>query len=48
MQSFPKGYEFILPGEKLSRKAIARHIGNAVPPKLGEAVGRSIIAACTT
>ena len=48
LQSFPKGYEFILPGEKLSRKAIARHIGNAVPPKLGEAVGRSIIAACTT
>jgi len=33
-------------GEKISRKAIARHIGNAVPPKLGEAVGRSIIAAC--
>ena len=46
LQSFPKDYKFIRPGEKLSRKAIARHIGNAVPPKLGEAVGKSIIAAC--
>lgn len=46
LQSFPAGYKFIQPGEKLSRKAIARHIGNAVPPKLGEAVGKSIIAAC--
>ena len=46
LQSFPKGYVFTRPGEKISRKAIARHIGNAVPPKLGEAVGRSIIAAC--
>lgn len=46
LQSFPKGYVFTRPGEKISRKAIARHIGNAVPPKLGEAVGKSIIAAC--
>lgn len=46
LQSFPDGYKFVQPGEKLSRKAIARHIGNAVPPKLGEAVGRSIVAAC--
>ena len=46
LQSFPERYKFIRPGEKLSRKAIARHIGNAVPPKLGEAVGKSIIAAC--
>ena len=47
LQSFPSGYKFIRPGERLSRKAIARHIGNAVPPKLGEAIGKSIIAACT-
>lgn len=46
LQSFPADYEFVRPGEKLSRKAIARHIGNAVPPKLGEAVGKSIVAAC--
>ena len=46
LQSFPADYKFIQDGEKISRKAVARHIGNAVPPKLGEAVGRSIIAAC--
>ncbi len=48
LQSFPEKYKFIRPGEKLSRKAIARHIGNAVPPKLGEAVGMSIVSACIT
>lgn len=47
LQSFPTDYEFVENGGKISRKAIARHIGNAVPPKLGEAVGNSIIAACT-
>ena len=46
LQSFPQDYKFIRPGEKISKKAVARHIGNAVPPKLGEAVGKSIIAAC--
>ncbi len=46
LQSFPEDYAFTRPGEKISRKAIARHIGNAVPPKLGEAIGKSIIAAC--
>lgn len=46
LQSFPANYLFVQPGEKLSKKAIARHIGNAVPPKLGEAIGRSIIATC--
>ena len=47
LQSFPQDYKFVQQGEKISRKAVARHIGNAVPPKLGEAVGRSIVAACT-
>lgn len=46
LQSFPANYKFVRDGEKISRKAIARHIGNAVPPKLGEAVGKSILAAC--
>lgn len=48
LQSFPVDYKFVREGEKINRKAIARHIGNAVPPKLGEAVGRSIILACTS
>lgn len=47
LQSFPPEYKFVQSGEKLSRKAIARHIGNAVPPKLGEAVGKSIVIACS-
>lgn len=47
LQSFPADYTFVKQGEKICRKSIARHIGNAVPPKLGEAVGRSIIAACS-
>lgn len=46
LQTFPADYKFIQDGGRISRKAIARYIGNAVPPKLGEAVGRSILAAC--
>lgn len=42
-QSFPKGYKFVKPGETISRKAIGRLIGNAVPPKLGEVIGKSIL-----
>ncbi len=47
LQSFPRDYKFVKPGERLSRRAIARHIGNAVPPKLGEALGKSILLACS-
>ncbi len=43
LQSFPEGYKFAQSGEKVSRKSIGRHIGNAVPPKLGEVVGKSIL-----
>lgn len=39
IQSFPNDYEFI--GESISAKY--KVIGNAVPPKLGEAIGRSIV-----
>ena len=39
IQSFPDDYEFI--GESISSKY--KIIGNAVPPKLGEIIGRSII-----
>lgn len=38
LQTFPEDFIFI--GSKIE---IARQIGNAVPPKLGEAIGRSII-----
>ena len=46
LQTFPKRYEFIDPevGDQYSTKAVAVQIGNAVPPRLGEIIGRSIRA----
>lgn len=43
-QSFPKDYNFTEPGVEVSTKTVARLIGNAVPPKLAEAVGRQLLA----
>jgi len=43
LQSFPINYEFIPESEPICIKSIARHIGNAVPPRLGEIIGQSII-----
>ena len=37
-------YDFIYEG-KFSLKSVARHIGNAVPPRLGEVIGESIFIA---
>lgn len=42
-QSFPKDYEFA-PGNDVTMKQVARHIGNAVPVLLGRAIGKSIKA----
>lgn len=42
LQSFPDGYEFIDPYQKISLTTIARHIGNAVPVGLGIAIAKSI------
>lgn len=38
-QTFPKNYDF---GEIKSMTVISRHIGNAVPPILGEIIGKTI------
>ena len=43
-QSFPPKYRFAKEGEPVVVKSLARLIGNAVPPKLGEAVGRALKA----
>jgi len=43
LQTFPKSYKFIPSGEEVLIRPVARHIGNAVPVKLGEIIGRSII-----
>lgn len=42
LQSFPPGYVFTRPGERVHFKALGRLIGNAVPVVLGQAIGRSI------
>ena len=42
LQSFPKQYRFVPEDQPIHRKTIGRLIGNAVPVKLGEAIGRSI------
>ncbi len=43
-QSFPPKYKFVKPGEPVFVKPLARLIGNAVPPKLGEAVAKALKA----
>lgn len=43
-QSFPPKYKFVKPGEPVVVKSLARLIGNAVPPKLGEAVANALKA----
>lgn len=44
LQSFPPGYQFVRPGERVQFKALGRMIGNAVPVLLGQVIGRSIKA----
>lgn len=43
LQSFPHTYMFVEPGKPISKTGIGRLIGNAVPVKLGEVIGRSIV-----
>ena len=43
LQSFPRGYKFVAKGEPIYIKTIGRLIGNAVPVKLGKAIGKSIV-----
>jgi len=42
-QTFPHSYEFWPRSEKLNRKAVGRMIGNAVPPRFAEALGKAIL-----
>ena len=43
LQTFPNSYSFVPEGEGVQISRVARLIGNAVPVKLGEAIGSSII-----
>lgn len=45
IQSFPPNYEFLPAGSAVNFKEVGRWIGNAVPVKLAEAVGRQIMRA---
>jgi DNA (cytosine-5)-methyltransferase 1 len=42
-QTFPIEYQFAKDKESLCVRNVSKHIGNAVPPKLGEVIGLSII-----
>ena len=43
LQSFPKNYEFVDQNEQITFTQVGKLIGNAVPVKLGEAIGKSIL-----
>ena len=43
LQTFPDDYSFVPEGHMVHIAPVARLIGNAVPVKLGEAIGRSIV-----
>lgn len=43
LQSFPQDYHFVAETDELIIRNVARHIGNAVPPRLGEIIGDSIL-----
>lgn len=43
LQTFPMDYDFIDPDRPFVFRDIARHIGNAVPVRLGEVIGMSIV-----
>lgn len=42
LQTFPMNYKFIEDEKNINFSQIGRHIGNAVPVKLGEVIGKSI------
>lgn len=43
LQSFPKDYVFWPSDEKVNKSAVARFIGNAVPPQLGKVLGKALL-----
>lgn len=42
LQSFPSDYDFVAPEDPVQFRPLGRLIGNAVPPRLAEAVGTAI------
>ncbi|WP_321857224.1 DNA cytosine methyltransferase [Paraburkholderia tropica] len=46
LQSFPAKYKFTEKGQEVNFSSIGRLIGNAVPPKLGQIIGKSFLEHC--
>lgn len=44
LQTFPADYDFIDPNRPFVFRDVARHIGNAVPVRLGEIIGDTIVS----
>jgi DNA (cytosine-5)-methyltransferase 1 len=42
LQTFPIDYQFVAPNQAFSTRTLGTHIGNAVPPKLGQVIALSI------
>ena len=42
LQTFPNNYEFVAPNTPVTTRVLGTHIGNAVPPKLGQVIAKSI------
>ena len=43
LQSFPDDYKFFATKGEMTSRQIGTHIGNAVPIRLAEAIGKSIV-----
>lgn len=43
LQTFPDNYKFVPPDKKINKTTVGRLIGNAVPVRLGEVIGKSIM-----
>ena len=43
LQGFPKSYKFVPNNDPINKRTLGRLIGNAVPVKLGEVIGKSIL-----
>jgi DNA (cytosine-5)-methyltransferase 1 len=43
LQGFTRDYRFVKPGHRPQQAPVARLIGNAVPPPIGEAIGEALV-----
>jgi DNA (cytosine-5)-methyltransferase 1 len=41
-QTFPRSYKFVKSGDDFTIETVAKHVGNAIPVRLGQAIARSI------